>query len=306
MATLSGIESFVRSAEAGSFSAGARRLGLTPAAVSKNVAKLEEDLGVRLFYRSTRKLTLTESGEGFFREVGAGLATIRGAVKALAPEAGPGGTLKVSMAPGFGHQFLLPPLAEFLRLYPRVHGDWHFEMRAVDLIGEGFDAAIGGGFDLAAGLVARELAKIHIIAVAAPAYVKGKPAIKTPEDLTHHDGIAQRGGSTKRVMHFMLRDRAGKQQAANPTPRVIVSDLDASLICARQGLGVALLPVGTVIDAIERGELVRILPQWYAEFGAISIYYASAKYLPPKTRAFVDFVLAYFKREKLATRFLAS
>jgi DNA-binding transcriptional LysR family regulator len=305
MMTLSGLESFVRSAQAGSFSGGARRLGLTPAAVSKNVAKLEEDLGVRLFHRSTRKLTLTESGEVFFREVGDGLAAIQGAAANVTSSSEPAGTLKVSMAPGFGHQFLLPALGAFVQRYPKVHGDWQFEMRSVDLIGEGFDAAIGGGFDLAPGLIARELTKIHIIAVASPAYVKENAAIKSPEDLAAHDGIITRAGSSNRVTQFMLRDRGNKQQPATLRTRIVVSDLDAAVICATHGLGVALVPVGVVIDKLESGALVRVLPSWYAEFGTVSLYYASSKNLPGKTRAFVDFLLDYWKREKLSERFLA-
>lgn len=306
MMTLSGIESFVRSAHGGSFSAGARRLGLTPAAVSKNVAKLEEELGVRLFHRSTRKLTLTEHGELFLREAAAGLSTIQGAVTGLASLRGePAGTLRVSMAPGFGHQFLLPALAEFLGAHPKVHGDWHFDMRAVDLIGEGFDAAIGGGFELAPGLVARELAKIHVVAVASPAYLKGKPAIKTPDDLAAHAGIAVRSGTSQRVTSVLLRDRGGRKHAAHMQPRVVVTDPEAAVICAAHHAGIALVPLGFVLGHLERGTLVRVLPGWWSDFGAISIYYASSKFLPAKTRAFVDFMLAYAKREKWSERFLA-
>lgn len=307
MLSLGGLDSFVRSARTGSFSAAARQLGLTPAAVSKNVAHLEEQLGARLFHRSTRRLTLTEQGELFLREAGGGLASIQAAVETLSSLRGePAGTLRVSMPPGFGHHVLLPVLAEFLRAHPRVHGDWHFDMRAVDLVGEGFDAAIGGGFDLAPGLVARELVRIQVIAVASERYLRGRPAIKAPADLAAHDGIVVRSGTTRRSSAFMLRERDAKHaQEAPLPPRVVVTDPDAAVLCALQHLGIALVPVSYAIEALERGKLVRVLPKWSADLGALSIYYASSRHLPAKTRAFIDFLLAHVKREKLAERFLA-
>jgi DNA-binding transcriptional LysR family regulator len=123
--TLANLESFVRSAEFGSFSAAARRLGLT-AAVSRNVAHLEGRLGVRLFQRSTRRLTLTEAGERFLQSVSGGLESIQAAIAAVADDAAqPAGVLKVSMAPAFGLDYLLPLLPAFLARHPAVVPDWH-------------------------------------------------------------------------------------------------------------------------------------------------------------------------------------
>src|SRR5690606_33192362 len=164
METLTNLESFVRSAEAGSFSAAARRLGLTPAAVSRNVAQLEANLGVRLFQRSTRKLTLTEAGERFLANVGSGLESVQAAIADVAGNAGePSGLLRLSAAPGFARDFLLPLMPEFLKQYPAVTPEWHVDNRQVDLIADGFDAAIGGGIELAQGVVARAIAPAHLI-----------------------------------------------------------------------------------------------------------------------------------------------
>lgn len=158
METLSSLESFVRSAEAGSFAEAARRLGLTPAAVGKNVARLEASLGVRLFQRSTRRLTLTEAGERFLGEVRGGLSTIQHAVANLASAAGqPAGTLKVSMGVTFGRDYIVPMLDAFLQRYPAIVPDWHFDNAPVDLIAQGFDAAISGATELSPGVVARKL-----------------------------------------------------------------------------------------------------------------------------------------------------
>ena len=169
METLANLESFVRSAELDGFSAAARRLGLTPAAVSRNVAALEANLGVRLFQRSTRRLTLTEAGERFLGTVSGGLESIQAAIAGISAGAGePAGLLKVSMGSTFGLDYILPMLPGFLSRYPQVKPDWQFDNRQVDLIAEGFDAAIGGGFELASGIVARELAPVHVVAVASP------------------------------------------------------------------------------------------------------------------------------------------
>src|SRR5258708_2704192 len=153
METLANLESFVRSAEAGGFSAAARRLSLTPAAVSRNVATLERNLGIRLFQRSTRKLTLTEAGERFLSAIRNNLDELQTAIANVATDRGePAGVLRVSMGMTFGIEYILPLLPEFLKRYPNVRADWQFENRQVALIAEGFDAAGGGGSGLAPGL----------------------------------------------------------------------------------------------------------------------------------------------------------
>lgn len=159
METLANLESFVRSAETRGFSAAARRLALTPAAVSRNVATLERNLGVRLFQRSTRKLTLTEAGERFLHAIRDNLEELQAAIVSVATDRGePAGVLRVSMSLSFGVDYILPLLPAFLVRYPGIRPDWTFEARQVDLISEGYDAAIGGGMDLAQGVVSRVLA----------------------------------------------------------------------------------------------------------------------------------------------------
>jgi DNA-binding transcriptional LysR family regulator len=150
MADLVLLTCFVRAAEHGSFSAAARRLGVSAAAVSKNVAHLEAHVGVRLFHRSTRRLALTGGGERLLAQVRDPLASLDGAIASLRDDSDePSGTLKVSMGQALGRQFLVPLLNEFLDRCPAVVPDWHFDDRRIDLVGEGFDAAVGGGFELA-------------------------------------------------------------------------------------------------------------------------------------------------------------
>ena len=307
METLANLESFVRSAETGSFSAAARRLALTPAAVSRNVALLERNLGVRLFQRSTRKLTLTEAGERFLVEIGGNLDALQAAIASVSNDRSePAGVLKVSMAPTFGITYVMPLLPAFLARYPMIRPDWHFENRPVDLIEEGYDAALGGGFDLAPGVVSRALAPAHLVAVASPAYMAGRLTPTDPGDLADLDGIVMRSSRTGRIRHRTMRDAVGNEMPAQLGETIMVNDPAAMREAAILGLGVALLAVSDVLSSIERGELVRLLPRWYADAGAISIYYATRALLPAKTRVFVDFVVEAFERERLAERFAGS
>ncbi|ACE84430.1 LysR family transcriptional regulator [Cellvibrio japonicus] len=307
METLANLESFVRSAESGSFSAAARRLALTPAAVSRNVAMLERNLGVRLFHRSTRKLALTEAGEHFLASVSGNLAALQEAIAAVSVEEGePTGVLKVSLAPSFGVSHLLPLLPTFLARYPRIRPEWHFENRAVDVVAEGYDAAIGGGFDLMPGLVARTLAPAHIIAVASPAYLAGLTPPVEPSGLVALDGIVMRSLSTGRIRTWVMRNARGDEVTAALRETIVVNDPAALREAARLGLGVALLAVPDVLPCLESGELIRVLPQWWADAGAISLYYASRNLLPRKTRVFIDYVVEAFIREDYARRFAGS
>ncbi len=304
--TLSNLESFVRSAESASFSAAARRLALTPAAVSRNVAQLERNLGMRLFQRSTRGLTLTEAGARFLQSVSAGLDSIQGAIAEVTSKAGePAGTLKLSVAPSFGRRHVLPLLPAFMARYPAVLPDWSFDNRPVDLIGGGYDAAIGGGFELTPGVVARELARAHVVAVAAPSYLQGRKLPTTPQALAALDGVAMRSPQHNRVRVWTLRNRQGVEMVAELQPRVLLNEPDAICSAALMGMGVALLALADVAEHIESGALKRVLPDWHADAGAISLYFASQKLLPAKTRVFIDFVTEAFRTQRLAQRFSA-
>ncbi|MBP1873785.1 DNA-binding transcriptional LysR family regulator [Ensifer adhaerens] len=307
METLANLESFVRSAELGGFSGAARKLALTPAAVSRNVAMLERNLGVRLFHRSTRKLTLTEEGERFLASIRDNLEGLQNAIAGMSAEGGaPAGLLKVSLSPTFGIDHILPLVPAFLERYPAVRLDWQFDNRQVDLVAEGFDAAIGGGFELSPGIIARPIAPAHIIAVASPAYLKKHPFPLDPSGLADLDGIVMRASGTGRIRHWTMRNVSGDEMSATPRETLVVNDPTAMCRAALIGLGVTLIAVPDVLGHLESGALVRLVPKWYADAGPISIYYGSRTLLPAKTRVFVDFIAEHFKRHRLAERFAGS
>lgn len=239
METLANLESFVRSAETGGFSAAARRLSLTPAAVSRNVATLERNLGVRLFQRSTRKLTLTEAGERFLLAIKANVEELQAAIANVATDGGePAGVLKVSMGLTFGVDYVMPLLPAFLARYPRIRPDWQFESRQVDLIAEGYDAAIGGGIELAPGIVSRLLAPLHIIAVASPAYLENRTPPPDPSGLAAFEGIVMRSLHTGRIRNRVMRNAAGAEIAAALKETIVLDDPEAMCRAALLGLGV--------------------------------------------------------------------
>ena len=306
MESFGSIECFVRSAEGGSFAEAARHLSLTPAAVGKSVAKLEARLGVRLFQRSTRRLTLTEAGKLFLEEVSASLTTIQNAVANLASAEGrPVGTLKVSMGTVVGCLYIVPLLGEFLKRFPGISPDWHFDNRQVDLIGQGFDAALGGGFELPQGVVARKLAPAHRVLVASPDYLTAHAEVVQPADLEHCDGILIRSPQTGRIRAWPLTHRSQEQSPLRLKARMTLSDSEAACRAATQGLGVALVSMPFALPYLRSGALQRVLPDWYVEDGAISIYYSEHKLLPGKTRAFVDFIIEQFAEQQLARHFSA-
>ena len=307
METLANLESFIRSAETGGFSAAARRLSLTPAAVSRNVAMLERNLGVRLFHRSTRKLTLTDSGERFLLAIKDNVEGLQQAISGMATDGGePAGVLRVSMGLNFGADYILPLLPAFLARYPGIRPDWQFATRQIDLIAEGFDAAIGGGIEWGPGVVSRALAPLHLIAVASPGYLKNRKLPTDPSGLAAFDGIAWRSSRTGRIRERIMRNATGTEIPVMLKERVVLDDPEATCRAALLGLGVTLNAVCHLLPHLESGALVRLLPDWYIDEGPISIYYASRTLLPSKTRVFVDFVADAFRRQRLAERFAGS
>ena len=300
------LDAFVQSAELGSFSSAARRLGLTPAAVSKQVALLEKQLGARLFQRSTRSLALTEAGERLLADAAGGLEQLRrGIANVSSTSEAVSGVLRISVAPAFGRDYVLPLMPAFLARYPLVAMDWHLDNRRVDLIREHFDAAIGGGVDLAGGQIARPLAPLHLVLVAAPAYLGQHPAPRTPADLLDHQAVVWRSPQTGRTRPWALRS---KQDAVEiePPARMTLSDPEAVCQAAVHGLGIALVGLLHALPHLENGGLVRILPDWFVDGGAISIYYTGTRQLPAKTRHFIDYLLAEFEAARLPTRLSAN
>ena len=184
--------------------------------------------------------------------------------------------------------------------------DWQFENRQVDLIAEGFDAAIGGGIDLAPGLVSRVLAPAPHHRGRLAVLLKGRTPPADPSGLAAFDGIVMRSSRTRRVRERPMRNAAGEEMTVPLKETIAFDDPEAMCQAAVLGLGVTQIVMAHALRHLESGALVRLVPQWYADAGPISIYYASRTLMPAKTRVFVDFVVEAFRRQRLAERFAGS
>ncbi len=200
---------------------------------------------------------------------------------------------------------MLPLLPAFIERYPDVQVDWSFENRQVDLIGEGFDAAIGGGMEPAPGVVAQRLAPLHVIAVASPEYLQGRQPPRQPHELEKLDGVSMRSALTGRLRVWRMRNREGVEATLQHKARVMADEPEAICRAVLMGLGAAMIAMPNVERHLQSGALQRLLPDWYADLGAVSLYFTSQKLLPAKTRAFVDHVTTAFREQNLARRFSA-
>ncbi len=306
METLANLEAFVRSAEASSFSGAARRLSITPAAVSRNVAMLERNLGIRLFHRSTRKLTLTNE------EVSTGKHRRQpeqpsGAIDGASQTKGePVRRLKLGVRLTFAMGYVSYRTARLSGPLSGRQPDWHFDSRKVDLIAEGFDAAIGGGFELLnPGIVPQTLRTGSRYRGRIAGYFADRREFR-PADLADHAGILMRSSNSGRIRQWMMRDAQGREERALHNETIVMSDAAPMAQAAIAGLGIALLAVPDVLEHMESGALERILPKWYADAGSISLYYSGRVLQPLKTRAFIDFYTEYFRSERLSARFAGS
>lgn len=283
MNTLGAIELFVHTAQSQSFVATARDLGLSASAVSKSLARLEEHLGVRLFQRSTRVVSLTEEGQIYLAHCHGILAQLARAEDELANlHRRPVGTLKIALPYVAG--YFLPLLDEFARKYPDIRLDLDFSDRLTDIIGEGFDIAIRTGEPADSRLVSRPLAAYRHCVVASPAYWCEHGIPSTPADLARHRCLRYRYPSTGRLIEWTLADIPHLPES------LIANHLDALLHFAEQGLGVACVPEFSVQTALSDGRLISVLHPYYEAGKTFRIVYPSKSKLPPKVRVFVDFM----------------
>ncbi|TDR80582.1 LysR family transcriptional regulator [Paludibacterium purpuratum] len=291
------LRSFVQTVESGSFSQAARVLGISPAAVSKHVGQLEDSLGLRLFYRNTRALSPTEAGRQYFREVSQGLAQLSHAEEAIRSQhTRPSGTVRLNLPLGFGRQVIMPWLHDFSRLYPQVQLDLTFENRTVDLIGEGYDLAMGNTLDEDRRLVARAFYPMQRIAVAAPDYLARQGEPQRPDDLAEHACIRMRGSDDGRLIDWQLVENGETRRLAPPCA-LIVNDPSAAVQAAGLGWGVAMVATFQVAYHLAEGRLQAILTDFVAPPIPMYLYYPDRNHLSPAVHALVGFLVDRAERQ---------
>ena len=283
MDSFSGLESFVRAADLLSFAEAGRALGISASAVGKNVARLEQQLGLRLFHRTTRQVRLTQEGTLFHercRRILDELHDARAAMQAAAQA--PRGRLRVSL-PTIGYRFLLPVLPEFQARYPEVELDLDFNDHLVDVVEAGLDVVIRSGELADSRLVARRLGPFRFILAASPAYLAERGVPLTPADLAGHTSLRYRFLNSGKLEEWTLPGLPAMPIA------LVCNNMEAMLGAAVSGLGLAYMPDFLARDALARGELRQVLAEQLTHSGQFSALWPSSRQLSPKVRAFVDF-----------------
>ena len=291
MDTLKALLVFMTTAENGSFSDAARKLGVSPAAISQSIARLEQELEVRLFNRTTRQLTLTEDGRRFYGQCRGPVNNIDLAISQLkASRDEPAGHLRVSMPNSFGRKFVLPLMESFCTQYPRIKVFFGMDDNFSDLVEDGYDVGLRVGMLPDSRLVARNLAQMPLYVVASPSYWQrcGRPG--KPEDLTNHDCINFQFPTSGRLFKWEF-DRKGERFPLEVSGTYIANELEAVAELARLGLGVAQLPGHEVIQHIRSGALEVVLADSVSLERSIYISFPHRDHIAPRTRVFVDFMV---------------
>lgn len=290
MDSLNSFVVFVQVAETRSFVAAGRLLGVSASAVGKSVVRLEERLGVRLFHRSTRSVTLTAEGTLFLERSRRILAEIEAAELELSQTmAAPRGRLRVSLP--LVSSLVLPVLGEFMRAYPAIELDLDFTDRLVDVVEEGFDAVVRTGAPVDSRLSARRLGTFQMRLVASPDYLARRGVPLAPVELQQHTCLHYRFPSSGKLETWALRRPVGEPELLLPTS-MICNNIETRLCFALQGLGIAYLPEFSVREPLADGRLCAVLADYVERTGIFHVLWPASKHPSPKVRAFVDFLCA--------------
>lgn len=289
MSEIGAIPIFVSVVENGGFAAAARNLGVSKSAVSKRISQLEQNLGAQLFYRTTRKISLTEAGERYFSHALTALSAARDAEDAVTQlQKAPYGRLKINIPMSFGRLHIAPLVAEFLKLYPDIQIDMVLDDRVVDLVEGGFDLAIRGGNMPDSALIARKLTPCRNILCASPVYIveKGKPS--DPRDLINHNCIHFSYFTDARYWTFIGEGEPVRVEVAgnfNANNSEILHEVIVN------GCGIGRLPTFIAGPDIVSGRLVRVLEKYQMPSQTFYAVFPERRNMPAKVRVFLDFLV---------------
>lgn len=290
LAALSDMAVFVAVAETGGFSAAARRLLASKAMVSVAVSRLEGELGVKLFQRTTRRLSLTEAGASMLPHAQRSLSAARDAEEAATQaQTLPRGLLRVNAPMSFGLKHVVPALGDFARAHAEIRVELVLDDRLLDLVEGGFDLALRIGALSDSGLVAQRLGTSHNVLVAHPEYVERAGRPTTPSALKEHATLLYSLSST--ASRWVLT-RGSKTESVAVSPLLRANSSLALLEAAKQGLGIASVPRFLVGEELADGTLIQLLPDWELPQHGVFALTTARDHVPRKTRAFIDFFRA--------------
>ena len=282
--------------EAGAFSRAGEVLGLSQSGVSRSIARLEERVGVRLFHRTARAVSLTDEGRRFFEDVRPLLAGIEDAASQAAGAASlVRGRLRINSDTGFGQFVLAPNLPRLLLLYPELEVELAVRERPGDLVADGFDLAVRFGEPQVSSLISRKILETHVLTCAAPSYVERFGTPMHPRDLANHECIQYREPLTHRHYAWVLEGPKGAIEV--PTRgRLTVTDAGSLLAACIAGHGIAQPLELHARPHLDAGRLVQLLPDWAEERFPLLLYLPTRRLPSAKVRAFLDFAISLADR----------
>ncbi|MDR6412578.1 LysR family transcriptional regulator [Paraburkholderia terricola] len=289
---LGSIELFCLAAELGSFTSAAAAASVTPAAVSRSVARLEKRLGARLFVRTTRQIRLTDLGKRYFEQCREALRQLADAEReATGQQATPAGVLRISMPTPYGHYRVLPLLAEFRARYPQVTVETHLSNRNIDFADEGFDLAIRGRAPQDSGLIARKIEDAELVVVASPGYLRTAGKLKTLDDLLNHDCIQYELPSSGRNLPWQFMRDGESVEMVTRGNYGSSGDVLAGVTLARHGAGLFQTYRFVVEKDLADGTLKELLIPYGGGSRPFILLYPHARHLTSRVRCFVDFLM---------------
>jgi DNA-binding transcriptional LysR family regulator len=281
---------FTKVVEAGSFSEAARRLGVAKSAVSKQISLLEEEVGVRLLNRTTRKLSLTEAGNIYYRHCEHIVSRAEIALNELRQyQNQPTGTLRVSSPISFGRALLIPVIKELRNLYPLLKIDLQLSDEVIDMVENSIDLTVRIGQLQDSNLIAKKLCDTPVVIFASPEYLASYGPPKTPSDLIDHQWISLSILSSPIVgtFHHKISQEPAEHQISS---NLKINSVDAIIDAALQGLGISALVKTTVHEELRNGKLIPVLEDYELTPRGIYALYPHREHLPPKVRIFMDFL----------------
>lgn len=298
---LGSIELFCLSAEQASFTAAAAVAGLTPAAVSRAIGRLEQRLGVRLFTRTTRQMHLTEAGRVYYQQCRQALGQLIDAERELGGQQRvPAGTVRISLPTPLGHYRILPLLPAFRAHYPAVRLDVQLSDRNVDLAADGYDLVVRGREPPDSSFVARKLIDAELVVVATPGYLARAGAPQTLADLGDHDCLQFLLPRNGQPVPWLFREHGRDVAVATRGAVCCSEDLLAAVTLARHGGGVLQTYRFIVADDLARGDLVELLAGYGGRSRPFSLIHAGGRPMPLRLRVFIDFLVAAFAGDDAA------
>ncbi|WFP75412.1 LysR family transcriptional regulator [Mesorhizobium sp. WSM4906] len=277
---------FARVVEAGSFTAAARLLAMPKTTVSRRVAALEREVGVRLLQRTTRSLSMTDAGRLYYEQSSQALRTIEQANLRLAEaRTEPSGTIRISAPVGFAGHFLISAVVDFLATYPKTRVELRLTDDKLNLVEDGIDLAFRTGVLEDSTLIARKLGATHRLLCASPDYLARQGTPGTPSDLAQHDCVI--AGASAVGAHWTLDGPSG-QQTVTVAGRFAANEMQAVVAAAIAGYGIAQLPHGVAEALIGEGRLRRVLEDYTTPAGGLYVLYPSSRHLSPLVKAFID------------------